>query len=259
MDISLIKTYLESLPEEIFPQKFLRHAAVFLSGSIGWGIKDISDKNADLDIHILLSESDYKDFLKQFEPYHIIDDQKHQPNVFGQVRPISGLEYRLTSNDRKWWPLYLWIYTHGQWVIKLEETTQLVNKAELRFNKELETLLKDHFVTYCVKKCDMKSCIRQGEELAAKCYMSDTIIAALQTYSLSKGIPYPYHKWLKKHISTLEGGEDFITLCEKSMVVVDTTIQLKSLNEIEKILIDAITKTIGRKPWLNKWWKFNEN
>jgi len=255
-----IYDYLKTLGDDIFPVCYLEKATVLLSGSAGWGIPEGSDNKADWDIHIIFQDKDYERFIERFGKEHLIDDHDHNPKVFGQIKSQSWLKKRLVSDDPKWWPLYLWIYTNGKWVVDNSNVMHLVKEATLRFDNELEKLLEKYFVNFCVLKCDVKSSSVRGNDFAAQLYQSNCIQTALETFSLARGKCYPYRKWLEKHILRLDGGEKLIEACKESMNTFnDVMNRNKKLKIIEQILIEAIQKEPNDRLWLHKWWIYNDN
>ena len=92
-----IREYIQGLDGEIFPNELKDRVSIFLSGSTGWGIKEGFDTNADWDLHLILSDEDYKRFSKVYGDYHVIDDHEHVPNIFGQTRSKQWLKDRLSK------------------------------------------------------------------------------------------------------------------------------------------------------------------
>ena len=143
MSIKDIESYLIDLPEEVLPKKYLEKASVFLSGSIGWGVKRDTDEDVDWDLFILLEDRIRENLTNDLVHDHVFDDHDHKPHVFGQIRSFSWVEERLNSSNRKWWPLYFWIFKYGKWVTENDKIKHIVNDAYSRFKKDNELLLRE--------------------------------------------------------------------------------------------------------------------
>lgn len=118
-----IKKYIQELDEEIFPNKLKSSISIFLSGSTGWGIKEGFDLKADWDLHLILSDKDYKKYSEAYRDDYVIDDHKHVPNIFGQIRNKQWVKDRL-SKIKQGDCLYIWIYNLGKQVGLLGKKAQ---------------------------------------------------------------------------------------------------------------------------------------
>ena len=256
---SMVESYLESLPESVFPQQYANVASVLLAGSVGWGIKDSLTPGADWDLHILLPDDEYRRFVEAFGSDYLIDDKRHNPTVFAQFHGLSWLEERVSSNDRAFWPLYAWILSMGKWVRLTEPVSKLVSRSSQRFEADLESLVQAHFVTFAVRKLDVKSAASNGQDLSEALYLGECITAALRTYSLGFGKPYPYNKWLPKWVSEFSAGTEFVGRCEAVYAEHTHVGRVSVLRELERDLISVVRSRFGDKKWLDEWWLFLPN
>lgn len=195
-----VAKYFSALPKTIFPEKLKDKATVMLSGSAGWGITEGSDSRADWDIHVLLADKDYTAFAKSRQSL-IIDDKKHTPVVFTQVHNKTWILERLQKGETA--VLYLWIYTHGLFIQDNLKIKTLLSRQADNFKADLPALRKAHHIQFSVRRLDTASCAARGLVVAAGINRAEMVKLALQTFSLIKSQPYPYSKWLAKHVKGL--------------------------------------------------------
>lgn len=246
----------ESLPGKYHP----RRASVLLAGSVGWGIKDAQAPGADWDIHIILPTEDYAAFIASAGATFLIDDKTHFPPIFGQFHPDDWLAERLNSSDRKWWPLYLWIVENGQWVHCTEEVRSTITRARTIFDRDNLNLIRDHFVTFCVRKLDTKTSAANKQSISENLYLGECLTAGLQTFSLAQGRPYPYLKWLPYWVAKNCGGTELAAAVQECLTPkLDIRERLAVMRKIEAIIVAAIREKHGDQPWLDEWWKFLQN
>ncbi|MDP2807491.1 MAG: hypothetical protein Q8O74_05065 [bacterium] len=252
-----VAKYVSAIPETLFPEKLKDKATVMLSGSTGWGITEGSDMRADWDLHVLLEDKDYKAFTRSGQK-PIIDDKKHSPAVFVQVRNKTWVLKRLQKNETA--VLYLWIYTHGLFIQDNLKIKTLLAKQSANFKATLPDLRKAHHIQFSVRRLDTASCAARGLAVAADINRAEMVKLALQTFSLIKSQPYPYSKWLAKHVQKLSpGGARLIGLCEKCLFETDLAKIPKSAKAIRDFMEQAMEKAEGPNRWIHYWWEFNEN
>lgn len=259
--VGQISTYFHGLANDVFPNEFKERATVILSGSTGWGIGEGFDKIADWDLHIILSNDDYKKFVEKFGSNYVIDDHNNDPIVFGQIRSIEWLTDRMEGTKKVGtWPLYLWIYTRCKFVQDNLGIKEIVESYQKKFDVDLDNLRKEYFVLFSVRRLDTSSSAARGLLTAAKINCGEMVKAALQTFSLIKAQPFSYNKWLAKHVENLDqSGEKILELCNKCLCEKD----LSELNTLAKSLRDLMEiemgQVVGEQRWIKFWWEFNEN
>lgn len=252
-----VAKYFSSLPKEVFPEKLKAKATVLLSGSTGWGIAEGSDSRADWDIHVLLADKDYAAYVKSGQN-PIIDDRKHNPPVFAQVRNRTWLLDRLQKNETA--VLYLWIYTHGLFIHDNLKVKPLLDKQLAKFKADLPDLRKAHHIQFSVRRLDTASCAARGLAVATGINRAEMVKLALQTFSLIKSQPYPYGKWLAKHVKELSpAGACLVGLCERCLFETDFAKISQSAKEIRDFMEREMEKAAGPNRWIHYWWEFNEN
>jgi len=258
--INDISKYFEELSDEAFPSALKTAASLVLSGSAGWGIEEGADEKADWDLHIILDDGDYTKFLEVCGPNYVIDDHDHKPVVFGQIRSLSWLVERLDGKQPGSWPLYVWIYTRCNFIQDPLNIKDLVNQYSLKFKNELDTLRRDHFVRFSVRRLDTSSCAKRGITTAVGINRGEMVQLALQTFSLIHGEPYPYNKWLAKHTEKLDAtGHDFVQLCNKCLMETNLDIVSNCAKALRDMLEDEMEKKVGDARWIKFWWEFNAN
>jgi len=252
-----VAKYFSSLPNEVFPEKLKAKATALLSGSTGWGIAEGSDSRADWDIHVLLADKDHATYVKSGQNT-IIDDRKHSPPVFAQVRNKTWLLDRLQKNETA--VLYLWIYTHGLFIHDNLKVKSLLDAKLAKFKTELPSLRKAHHIQFSVRRLDTASCAARGLTVAAGINRAEMVKLALQTFSLIKSQPYPYGKWLAKHVKELSpAGARLVGLCERCLFEPDLSKISQSAKEIRDFMEREMEKAAGPHRWIHYWWEFNEN
>jgi hypothetical protein len=254
-----IKAYFKNLPEDIYPANLKNGTSVFLSGSTGWGIQEGFDEKADWDLHLILEDGRHAQLVQKYGSDHVIDDKKNSPIVFGQIRSRSWLRERLdrlAQGDCT----YTWIYNNCVMIQDpLGIARMAVENLEL-LRANLEELLKYHFVTFCVRRFDAASTAKRGIEAGARLANAEMSKAALQTMSLLHGKPYPYNKWLAKHVCILgEDGKRCVELVEKALKSASLEEIIGNAKVLRNFLEQEATQRLGAKPWITQWWKFNQN
>lgn len=252
-----VAKYFSAIPKTLFSKKLKNKATVLLSGSTGWGITEGSDSRADWDLHVLLQDKDYKAFIRSGQN-PIIDDKKHRPAVFVQVRNKTWLLERLKKSETA--VLYLWIYTHGLFIQDNLKIKMLLAKQSADFKAALPDLRKAHHIEFSVRRLDTASCAARGLAIAAGINRAEMVKLALQTYSLIKSQPYPYSKWLAKHVQELSPeGARLAGLCEKCLFETDLVKISQYAKEIRDFMEQAMEKATGPNRWIHYWWEFNGN
>lgn len=253
----IVAKYFSTLPKVVFPEKLQDKATVILSGSTGWGITEGSDSRADWDLHVLLEDKDYKAFTRSGQN-PIIDDKEHNPVVFAQVRNKTWLLERLQKSETA--VLYLWIYTHGLFIQDNLKIKPLLIKQSDNFKAKLPDLRKAHHIQFSVRRLDTTSCAARGLAVAAGINRAEMVKLALQTFSLIKSQPYPYSKWLAKHVKKLSPeGARLAGLCEKCLFETNLAKISQSAKEIRDFMEREMGKVAGPNRWIHYWWEFNEN
>ena len=254
-----IREYIRELNGDVFPNILKDRVSVFLSGSTGWGITEGFDSKADWDLHLILSDEDYEKFVEVYGKDHVIDDQEHEPKVFGQIRNKQWLKERL-SYIEKGECLYTWIYSNCVNIQDPQNIQEMIDANKDLFNNNQEELAKYHFVTYAVRRIDAVSAAKRGIEVGARISNTEMVKAALQTMSITKGSPYAYNKWLAKQVSMLGDKAkecvDYGEECLKSATLEDI---IKNAKLLRTLLKDELKKRFGEKQWIEEWWKFNSN
>lgn len=87
-----IFNYFNNVEEALLPRKYKESSSVILSGSAGWGIKEGEDSRADWDIHVILSDEVYGQFMTEKGENYVIDDQQHAPVVFVDLYQLSDCQ-----------------------------------------------------------------------------------------------------------------------------------------------------------------------
>ena len=252
-----VAKYFADLPKTVFPEKLKGKATVMLSGSAGWGITEGSDSLADWDIHVLLANKDYAAFAKSGQSL-IIDDKEHTPVVFAQVRDKNWLLERLQKDEIA--VLYIWIYTHGLFIQDNLKIKSLLAKQLAIFKADLPALRKARHIQFSVRRLDTASCAARGLVVAAGINRAEMVKLALQTFSLIKSQPYPYSKWLAKHVKGLSPeGARLAGLCETCLFETDLAKISRSAKEIRDFMEQEMEKVAGPNRWIHYWWEFNEN
>ena len=252
-----VAKYCFSLPQEVLPEKLKAKATVLLSGSTGWGIAEGSDSRADWDIHVLLADKDHLAYVKSGQNL-IIDDKNHNPQVFVQVRNKTWLQERLQKTETA--VLYLWIYTHGLYIQDNLKIKTLLAKQLAKFRAELPDLRKAHHIQFSVRRLDTASCAARGLTVATGINRAEMVKLALQTFSLIRSQPYPYVKWLAKHVKGLSpAGARLVGLCERCLFETDLAKISQSAKEIRDFMELEMEKVAGPNRWIHFWWEFNEN
>ena len=254
-----ISNYFLNLPENVFPNELKTKTTVFLSGSTGWRITEGFDSKADWDLHLILDNADYNRFEKQFGSDYVIDDQKNDPIVFGQIRSKKWFEDRISKLSQGDC-LYTWIYNNGVYIQDPLLIENIAKHYKMVFDSNLEEFARYHYVTFAVRKLDATSSAKRGIEIGSRVSNIEMVKAGLQTFSILNGKPYPYNKWLAKHISILgETGKQLVELAERdlqSSSLEDIVINSKAF----KALLETETeKKYPGKRWISEWWKYNQN
>ena len=251
-----VKSYLNNLPEEIFDKNYLTTASVFLSGSTGWVIKEGFDEIADWDLHIILDNISYEHYKKKYGEHHVIDDQQHQPKVFAQIRSISWLDIRL-QNIQNADCTYLWIYNNALLIQDNLHIEEKIDEWNSFFKNNIEEILKYHFVTFAVRRLDAVSAIKRNTVIGTNISKIEMIKEALIIISLLHQYPYPYNKWMEKYVLQLgEDGEKCVELCKRCIFEINFESNARVL---KNFLVAEIKKQVCNLPWLDEWWKYNEN
>ncbi len=236
------------------------NSTVLLSGSAGWGILEGRDANADWDVHVILTPADHADFLDRSQSLATVDDNAHRPPIFIQVRSEEWLADRLHGKVPGSWPLYLWIYTRGHFVQDVLNVRGLVESRREHFKESLARLLKGAFVEFSVRRLDTSSAAQRGLSLATRVSVAEMCKAALQTYSLLRGEPYPYNKWLAKHVASLDSeGASLCDLCEKCLACDSLDGMSQHAKRIRDVLVEAVRKKVGDAAWIDRWWEHHDN
>ncbi|MDR2410425.1 MAG: hypothetical protein LBE13_20260 [Bacteroidales bacterium] len=261
--IGEIKSYIESLSDDVFPKKYKNSASIILSGSTGWGIKEGSDKKADWDLHVILTDNDYKDFSAVKGEDYTIDDQKHEPVVFVQFHNLKWLYERLNGFVPNAWPLYLWIYTNCIYVSDPNNISGIVDEYKNKFKSELPELIKTYHITFSVRRLDTCTSASRNLSIATGINRSEMVKAALQTMCLIKEQPFSYNKWLAKEVELLyqedEKIVEIINVCEKCLFETDLALLIQYSKTLRDLIENLVLEKIGDKRWIHYWWEFNKN
>ncbi|TCP64033.1 hypothetical protein [Baia soyae] len=258
--VSRVETYFHSLPNDVFPDGLKSRATVVLSGSTGWGITEGFDEKADWDLHILLGNEAYQSFIIEHGANYVIDDHGNSPIVFGQINGQEWLMERVEGNRSGSWPLYLWIYKNCVFIQDPLSISSLIEKYQLKFERELDQLRRDHFVLFSVRRLDTSSSAKREIVTAAGINRGEMVKVALQTFSLIHGKPYPYNKWLAKHVERLcPEGEKLVELCNNCLMETRLEVLIGLAKELRNMMEEEMRKITGEQRWISHWWEFNKN
>lgn len=254
-----IREYIHGLNEDVFPNRLKDRVSIFLCGSTGWGIKEGFDQKADWDLHLILSDEDYEDFTKVYGEDYVLDDHKHVPNIFGQIRSKQWLKDRLGRIEQGDC-LYIWIYNNCVNIQDSQNIQEIIDEYSDLFKNNQEELAKYHFVTYAVRRLDTVSAAKRGIEVGARISNTEMVKAALQTMSIAYGSPYAYNKWLGKQVGLLgKKGQECVKLsenCLKSKTLEDI---IQNAKPLRALLKSELVERFGNLPWIEEWWKYNKN
>ena len=254
-----IREYIQNVSGEVFPNKLKDRVSIFLSGSTGWGIKEGFDQKADWDLHLILSDEDYKKFSEVYGDDHVIDDHEHVPNIFGQIRSKQWLKDRLSKIEQGDC-LYTWIYNNCLNIQDPQNIQEMIDEYSDLFKNNIEELAKYHFVTYAVRRIDAVSAAKRGIEIGARISNTEMVKAALQTMSIVHDSPYAYNKWLGKQVGMLgEKAQECVTLseaCLRSQTLEDI---IKNAKPLRALVKSELVEKFGELPWIEEWWKYNKN
>lgn len=254
-----IREYLKNLSESIFPEKQKDKVSVFLCGSTGWGIKEGFDQKADWDLHLILSDEDYEEFVHVYGDDHVIDDHEHVPSIFGQIRSKQWLRDRFKKIEQGDC-LYLWIYNNCVTIQDPQNIQAMIEESNELFKNHQEELVKYHYVTYAVRRLDTVSTAKRGIEVGARISNAEMVKVALQTMSMINGSPYAYNKWLGKQVGLLsEEAKECVKLgeiCLKSQTLEEI---IQNTKPLRALLKSELRKRFGEAPWIEEWWKYNKN
>lgn len=251
-----VSEYLQEMEDRQFASEFLPEASVLLSGSTGWGIPEGLDSRADWDIHIILKDSLYENYVLRYGPNHVLDDHGHKPAVFAQIQSESWLSDRFGGKDTA--VLYLWLYENGTWVADNSGIASQVKDLRQVFEAHREELARDHFVAFSVRRFDASSSVKRNLFCSAGIYRGAMAEAALRAFCIAKGSPYPYAKWLPKQVQML-GGSSLVELCEKCLAETDTRHMPPLFKQLRMEMEDIMINAFGNRRWISHWWEFNEN
>jgi hypothetical protein len=128
------------------------------------------------------------------------------------------------------------------------------------FQADLPDLRKAHHIKFSVRRLDTASCAARGLAVATGINRAEMVKLALQTFSLIKSKPYPYSKWLAKHVQELSPeGARLAGLCEQCLSETDLARISQSAKEIRDFMEQEMVKAAGPNRWIHYWWEFNEN
>ena len=254
-----IKDYIKEIDDNIFPNKLKDKVSVFLSGSTGWGIKEGFDQSADLDLHFILSDEDYDEFSKIYGDAYVIDDNKHNPKIFVQIRSKHWLKKRL-SRIEQGDCLYIWIYNSCVNIQDPQNVQEIINEYSEIFKENQEELARYHYVIYAVRRIDTVSTAKRGIELGARISNTEMVKAALQTISIIYGSPYAYNKWLGKQVGMLnQKAEKSVKLSEACLKSITLDDIIENAKPLRVLLKSELIEKFGELPWIEEWWKYNQN
>lgn len=251
--------YIQNVNEETFPSKLKGKVSIFLSGSTGWGIKEGFDHKADWDLHLILSDIDYEEFTKTYGEDYVLDDHEHVPNIFGQIRSKKWLENRL-SRIKQGDCVYIWIYNNCINIQDPQNIQELIDKYSNLFRNNQEELAKYHYVTYAVRRIDTVSAAKRGIEIGARISNTEMVKAALQTMSIIYESPYAYNKWIGKQVGMLSPKAlESVKLSEECLKSKSLEDIITNAKPLRALLESELIKKFGKLPWIEEWWKYNQN
>ncbi len=258
-----IELYLNSLDNDKLPREYKQAFSVVLSGSTGWGIKEGNDSKADWDLHIIMTDYDYENFIQTKSEDYIIDDQDHTPIVFMQFHNLKWLLERLEGKTPNSWPLYLWIYTNCFIVKDPIGIATIISKYKDKFADELPELIKQYHITFSTRRLDTCSSALRGLKMAAGINRAEMVKAALQTLCLLNNEPFAYNKWLLKEVELLYQDNAHISLiidtCDKCLYENDLNLLVQHSKCLRDLIEKELNKRFGEQRWIHFWWEFNKN
>lgn len=258
-----IMEYFNNIEDSKFPQKYKSISSVILSGSAGWGIKEGNDNRADWDIHIIMPDNEYNEFIKEKGENYIIDDQNHQPIVFIQFHDVKWLLDRLSGNVPNAWPLYLWIYTNCLIIKDTNEVEKIVSVYKEKFSNEIYDLIKHYHILFSTRRLDTCSSALRGLKTATGLNRGEMVKAALQVLCLLKNEPFAYNKWLEKEVELLykedEELDEILHVCDRCLYESDLELLVKYSKQLRDIIENKLYERFGEKRWIHYWWEYNKN
>jgi hypothetical protein len=238
----------------------IERKSIVLSGSAGWGISESRDSHADWDIHIVVSVEQYGNLLSRNSDSATLVDNDHSPRVFIQMRPITWLRDRLLSNQEEVRILYLWLYTHCQFLCDGLDIQVLVEECGQQFTSRLCEEIRNHFVRFSVRRLDTSSAAKRGQWVAAQISCAEMVKAAMQTVCLLHSQPYPYNKWLPRFSSELEGDDGEVRLASSKCLCSKTAVELHAAAKLLQHCMETkVEAELGKQRWVSHWWEFNMN
>lgn len=251
-----VKDHLADLEDRWFAKECLPGASVMLSGSTGWGIPEGFDSNADWDVHVILDDDSFNEYLSRYGSNHVIDDHDSQPNCFVQIRSREWLIDRLEHEETSL--LDLWLYENGTWIFDSLDLADLIKEYRDTFERRLDGLVREHFVRFSVRRFDASSSAKRGLACATGMYKGVAVEAALRLFCLCAGQPYPYDKWLPRQVEML-GGSALVELCENCLSEIDLERSIADLKALRCAVEDFVKRKRGEQAWVVCWWEYNEN
>lgn len=258
-----IMNYFNSIDNELLPKKYKKISSVILSGSAGWGIKEGEDSRADWDIHVIMPDEVYCEFITEKGENYIIDDQQHSPVVFIQFHDIKWLVDRLSGKVPNSWPLYLWIYTNCLIVNDPNCISSIVLNYKKKFIAEIDDLIKQYHILFSTRRLDTCSSALRGLKIATGLNREEMVKAALQVLCLLKNEPFAYNKWLGKEVELLYKDdadiEDVLYVCDQCLYETDLQMIVNQSKKLRDIIEKKLFDRFGEERWIHFWWEFNKN
>ncbi len=258
-----IFNYFNHIEEALLPRKYKESSSVILSGSAGWGIKEGEDSRADWDIHVILPDEVYGQFVTEKGENYVIDDQQHAPVVFVQFHDLKWLQDRLSGRVPDSWPLYLWIYTSCLIVNDPNGVSTIVSDYREKFLVEINELIKQYHIRFSVRRLDTCSSALRGLKVATGLNRGEMVKVALQVLCLLKNEPFAYNKWLEKEVRLLYKDDAEITeildVCQECLFETDLRVIVKQSKQLRDMIEKKLFDRFGEERWIHFWWEFNKN
>lgn len=258
-----IFNYFMNLEEALLPRRYKESGSIILSGSAGWGIAEGEDSRADWDIHLILPNEVYGQFVEEKGENYVIDDQQHAPVVFVQFHDLQWLYERLDGKIPDNFPLYLWIYTSCLIVSDPNGVADIVSAYRETFLAQIKELIMQYHIRFSVRRLDTCSSALRGLKTAVGLNRGEMVKAALQVLCLLKDEPFAYNKWLEKEVRLLYQDDaeiaQILDVCQGCLFETDLRVLVTQSKKLRDLIEKKVFDRFGEERWIHYWWEFNKN
>jgi hypothetical protein len=238
---------------------FTKHAAIVLHGSTCRGIDDTF---ADLDVWLILPESDLKALDASSSTRFFEFQLEGKPGHFNAVA-FESFRQRVQNCD-----LTIISELRAAQVISdpQKKAMQLITCARNAMPADVrEAFFRYHYVEFRGDDRAADNPLARGDPVAALLAQSAALAHALQAAMVLYGEPYPYSKWLHRCALETPTGRaleprigEWLCLLAADALRNPAGSNPHSLaaktKEMRLILIDAAKSAGIDEPWLNQWW-----